>query len=326
METKQKIDARKGYQRRVNTPRKRPADCQPKKSSIRREVNADVLGGRMHVPSNPPDFMSQPWSHMTLALTAKGSQTLTIGNIVTHFRQQFDKDSKTLAEKSAFTMMLQINSVRAWNLTGRTIAMSAYDFTPTRKTTEKEEQLGGWVDTGGISAYPKLGYRFPAYVRGTPVRNDTATGLRNVAYIAVDEADVIMVYLDILWRSDSEVSTPQYFDTMIAQIAKSNVKIANQTLRIARNATQIAANTKVVADAQPSVVERTIGGVSEVASVVVPVLAAGELDTIRTFVREVIRDTLSIPFSGHIDLQQPETSEKAGDDECSVTLSDLALE
>lgn len=327
MNNKQKLEARKGYQRRVNTPRKSKSTEQVR-NRVRREVNSDVMGGRMHTPANPPDFMSQPWNHMTLALTAKGPQTITIGNMVTHFRQQFDKDNKTLANSTAYSMIMQIHSVRAWNLTGRTIAMSAYDFTPTRKTSESEEQLGGWVDTGGIGQYPKLGYRYPAYVRGTPVRNDTATGARNVAYIAVDASDVIMVYFDILWRSDSEVSTPQYFDTIIAQIAKSVKGVVNNTRQTARNTGEIAVNTKVIADAQPSLIERTLNGGVEFASAVTPILAAVEMDEIRKLIRETvsltIRDTMSIPFSGHIDIKQSDQEVEEGS-EHSISLSDLAI-
>lgn len=251
----------------------------------------------MNLPDNPPDVISQPWNHITLVFSLS-AEKVTFGNIVDRFTEQFDPEFKLIApsglwinsaktghawrnvggeEPGKYTVQVdspnficKIHSIRVWNLTGRAVSLTVYDYS---NTSVGSEALVGIVDTGGINRFPAVGYLLPMSLRDYVLRsNDNATARANVFETTTGAGDRCMAYIRMEWRCDGPSRVPQYILTPSEKIHR-DVRNANQSLSALLKMQETAnEGISTLVDAQPSTMKKLFNGTLETAAFVAPLV------------------------------------------------------
>lgn len=162
--------------------------------------NRLFLGGSAQPPQDPPMVAYQPWNHLTLAWISKPGDT-NFGDLVNKIKAQLDPKGSGLAQSPAVQM--KIHSVKVWNLTDKTIALTVYDF----HDLDDSDQLCGMMDAGSTGA-PRLGYQLPLSHRSTVIRNDDKTGKKKLFTTSAASSSSIMNYVRLEWRFDGPVKGP----------------------------------------------------------------------------------------------------------------------
>lgn len=285
--------------------KKPPSGGRPRRNR-RRTPNTYVTrrsanGGKMSMPDNPPDVISQPWNQLTLVF-ALGAEKVTVGNLHDRLIEQIDPNTTFVApitmwnnptetgtawrnvagtKPSTFTVnvvppqfAMKIHSIRVWNLTGRAVSLTAYDYS---NTSTGSETLIGVVDTGGINRFPAVGYSLPMSLRNYILRTtDIATAKANVFETTTGDGDRCISYVRVEWRCDGASRVPTFVLAPSEKIHKDVSKTTKSITKLVEM--QETANTgiKSLVDAQPSTVKRIFDGVLETASIVLPLAAASE--------------------------------------------------
>lgn len=206
-------------------------------------TKASLSGGRVKVPTNPPDLNFQPWNHVTLvdAFTA-ADREFKINDIVKLLRSQLDPNNRGFKQgddDNGLIVQLRFFEVMAWNLTGRMIAMSVTDFSETNSAVSNREQLCGLVDTGAQGHIPAVGYLMPAMHRATVLRNDKIDRDVVLFNIQCGMGDACVFYLKCAFRFDGPVKIPKFMSTV--GLLTEQLVTARENHSVAKD---IAVNTK----------------------------------------------------------------------------------
>lgn len=231
--------------------------------------NRLFLGGSAQPPQDPPMVAYQPWNHLTLAWISAPGDT-NFGDLVNHIKAQLDPKSTGLAPSPSVQM--KVHSVKVWNLTDKTIALTVYDF----HDTDDSDQLCGMMDAGSTGS-PRLGYQLPLSHRSSVIRNDKDSGSRKLFTTSAASSSSLMNYVRLEWRFDGPVKGPT---VELDHVRKIHDDVQNQNANFALVVDKLTELVK----AQPSLVTRLIEDVASSAAEVAVVGADFEdlTETIRT--------------------------------------------
>lgn len=169
----------------------------------RRELN----GGKLTPPENPPDVSFQPWYPITLILKSKGETTYTYKSIIASFKKQVDPTGNLMKAGTGDdkgVVISKIKSIRSWNLDGKMIGLTVFDFITNAKS-EAAEAICGLMDTGTNSHIPAVGFQLPASHANFTLRNgnnDDDDDKDKIFCIFCGPGDIAMTYVHMYWRCD----------------------------------------------------------------------------------------------------------------------------
>lgn len=269
------------------------------KPQTRFVTKSSVMGGRIPLSSNPPDVTSQPWNHITLVYEAT-NEFQTVASIRNRLLEQLDVDGSSFyapqfwnkpdngnawtnakgkhpgsvtIQISAPTLNIKLHSIKVWNLTGRAVSLTVFDYS---NASQGDEQLVGLVDTGGPNYFPAVGYAIPMTQRNFVMRtSDTKLASRNVFKTTSADQDKLVVYIRLEWKPDSKQKTFDFSlanENQIYAMLQDNHGISDDILKETRAGNQLISK---VAGNQPSTIRKVIDGITTTAAVVLPIIASG---------------------------------------------------
>lgn len=182
---------------------------QSRGSYTQSERTADY-GRKYTPPTNPPDVTAQPWWGVTLSAIRKpGNYSFKdlhddfftqVGGTNTFNQTSWDSDAS-----NAFRFQVRISKVSVWNLTGRLISLVVWDIEEINYIDAQHKEvdvLGSWVDCGGPSHFPTVGYYYPSTHSRRVFRPDPRYKDYNILTTQGFKTDSILYHLKIEWRSD----------------------------------------------------------------------------------------------------------------------------
>lgn len=124
---------------------------------------------------------------------------------------QMDPSKKFFTRTTDCQLHMRMESVMIWNLTGKSVALTAYDLmsddvTQYNKEIQNYEQLGCWFDSGSGNTPPKVGYRWPTSQRNRVLNSfkhptkGYGEGIRHIFQILSPKSDSLMVHCKVFWR------------------------------------------------------------------------------------------------------------------------------
>lgn len=217
------VGARNPPQRHsVGTPRRRQRDT-------RYVTKKEMRGGEMQVPSNPPGINHQPWFQTTVVHAGvSGDITIKVSDLISQLVRQLDPHGHGFAPSSANNSLgpvvnIRVRSIRAWNLSGRMVALSVDDYSDTEKAISDVDTLCGLVDTGSSAHIPAVGYELPESHKNIVLRNgsDKSTDRDAVIYHVVSAAnDAVIIYTSIYWKFDGPAKFSAFHNQMLASVRR----------------------------------------------------------------------------------------------------------
>lgn len=181
--------------------------------------------GHFRPPSDPPSHVVAPWNHLTLMkVYVYGSAGFATGLIIasdlgTWMKEQLGSDS-LLTDN----LLIRVNSISAWNLSGSYIGLSAYDYI---SSSQDDEAIGTYIDAGTKTHSPAVGFRWPMSTKMHAVSTSPnsssheALNERRVATIHCEKNEKILVHIDIQWKPNGEKMSLQYQLATIDTVQRS---------------------------------------------------------------------------------------------------------
>lgn len=258
--------------------------------------NLNVKGKILRLNVNPPVVDYQPWNPITLVKFFKGTSPMQTNQILELLRSQVDPTKRGFNQvqsgDSRFVVQYKLKSIRAWNLTGKIIALSVDDFNEQESAKDGRDQLCGVIDTGTATHSPAIGYVLPKSLQEKVIRTDDKQGDDYLFTCQVGDSDQGIMYLSIEYRFDGPITLPKYFtpldyinsgfstvvqglDSQIEQTAIMSKRTSDMKKVLSR-LKEISENTYA---ARPSVIKRIVSGLGEVAMMTVLTAAAAEEDS-----------------------------------------------
>lgn len=208
----------------TNSYRKRPRDRRRMSEFItKRSVNGD----RLNPGPNPPSVGYQNWNNQILIKIFKSEWNPTPYDIAKALRAQLDPNRTGLVTSEDFRIQFKIDSIRGWNITGRSIALSINDFVDSTASadTGERDQICGIVDTGSENHTPAVGYQLPHHLKTMVLRNDGLQRTWKVCHFTAGSNDNCVSYVNLHWRFDGPSKAPQFDQTMyslLKDLTRSN--------------------------------------------------------------------------------------------------------
>lgn len=215
-----------------------------KKNDSRFVTKREMKGGMINVPSNPPIVSYQPWFQTTVVHSGmSGDITIKVSDLITQLQIQLDPTNHGFKErdsrgKSDTVLNIRLRSIRAWNLTGRMIALTVDDYSDADKAIRDVDALCGIVDTGSQAHIPAIGYEMPESHKNIVLRNgtDSSTDSGAVLYhIVCPSSDTCIIYTSIFWKFDGPAKFTSFHNSMLTsvqQIERNVFHIENNVSRI----------------------------------------------------------------------------------------------
>lgn len=269
------------YQRRNQEPAQNPRRMRgPRRSKFitRREVH----GGKIDVPTNPPEVAYQPWMPLIVVHSGiSGDFHITVRDLCQQIARQIDPTQhalRTFGDKwsdAECIMQVRLRSVRAWNLTGRMISLSVDDFSDVSKAISDVDTLCGLVDTGSTMHVPAVGFQLPTSHQNIVLRNDKLNHGAILYHVMSSSNDNCIIYSSVFFRFDGPAKFSGFQDSMYKLVRN----IGNKLNEVKNEAQQINKSVKEIQDHdRGSVVNAIYKGVSVLAPVVAPVVAGEDSD------------------------------------------------
>lgn len=196
----------------------------------------EIRGGKMNVPSNPPSIHYQPWMPLTVVHSGiSGEITIKVKDLVAEIKGQIDPTKHALVDYPILNIRLR--SVRAWNLTGRMIALTVDDFSDASKAIADVDALCGLVDTGSSTHIPAIGYEMPESHKNIVLRNgnDTSSDRDVVLYhLVCPSTDTCIMYTSILWKFDGPATFSAFHDAMLTSVQQIERSMASTSSGITK--------------------------------------------------------------------------------------------
>lgn len=194
----------------TTTQKKRPFWRKDRKASSAQKpgnyVTHKELKGFKFVPSlQIPDSNPRPWYPLVVtATTSPGDWTLT--QVYQYMLIQLDPDATSMKEFIHGTVLIRIQSVEVWNLTGKAVSLTVWEL-PAQDYSDSNagytyDQIGGWTDAGGANSFPRIGYRYPYSVSGIGhiCTNTSGNNAKVITTTASSGSDSVLHRFHILWR------------------------------------------------------------------------------------------------------------------------------
>lgn len=223
----------------MNVPQKTPSKRRRNQRANRRQRRSQKqgdFGTKVSPPVNPPDTVAQPWWPLTISSIRQPGE-YTIDSFVTDFQNQLNADQYTFNTQSydsdtgkPFRIQVRFMGVDVWNLTGRILSLTVWElpeqnYTETPDKFAQKDQLGSWVDCGGPSAFPAIGYRYPASHHRRVYRPDPRYKAKSIVSTIAASGDRILIHLHCNWKADGFpkfTSVQQPHLPLLKEIRESN--------------------------------------------------------------------------------------------------------
>lgn len=255
-----------------------------RKNSTSFVTQRDLHGGKITPPPNPPDVNYQPWFHVTLATkcdAAAGTFELKTSDILALMRKQLDPTKRgfnqTTSGDGRFMIQFRIQSVRAWNLTGRVLSLSVMDFIESASAAGGRDQLCGIVDTGSVNHTPCVGFLLPATHRQHVIRTDDKQGNDVIVNIQFSSNDAVIMYLTLSFRFDGPSVPPKLLmpsDNILSGMDEISGTMKESRLRL-DTIRRILSELKKISDntyaSRPSTIKKIVENVEVIAMAVAAV-------------------------------------------------------
>lgn len=227
-----------------------PQQSTPRNRGVKSHfVTRRSLNGGKFIPVNdPPQLAYQPWNHITLAWYEKPADH-NFGDLVNQIKKQMDPNNTGFSDKLAIQM--KIHSVRVWNVTGKHVSLTVYDFLD----IDDKDQLCGVMDAGSNTGIPRLGYELPLTFRQHVMRNDESTGKRKLFTTSAASNDTLLHYIRMEWRFDGPIKGPSLDLDWERRSFETQVKTLEYSEATSKTVQKLL-------DAQPSTIERIISGIT----------------------------------------------------------------
>lgn len=256
----------------------------------------NVKGKILRLNTNPPVVNYQPWNHITLVKFFKATESVQAQHILALLRSQADPTKRgfnqTQTGDARFVIQMKLKSIRAWNLTGKIIALSVDDFNEQETAKGERDQLCGVIDTGTATHTPAVGYILPKNLQEKVIRTDDKQGADYLFTCQVGESDQGILYINIEYRFDGPVVLPKYFTPLdyvnagfstVAQGLDSQIMATATLSKRTSDMKQVLSRLREISEntyaARPSIIKRVISGLGEVAMMAVATSAAAEEDS-----------------------------------------------
>lgn len=237
-------------------------------------------GGRCLTTQDPPVVAYQPWNQVTLAWIIHPT-AVNFGDLVNQLKAQLDPNSKGFMDNVSIQM--KIHSIRVWNLTGKTVALTVYDF----HDSDDADQLCGMMDAGG-AGLPRLGYELPLSHRTTVQKNDK-NGKKLLFTVSASDKDNILSYVRLEWKFDGPVKAPN-FDLDYQRRIMEAEENSRESLRVMTD------QLDTLIKQQPSLLTKLIDGVVHHAAEIAPLVSDDNAELIRSL--NALQVTLSLTEAG----------------------------
>lgn len=224
------------------------------------------------MPTNPPQIAYQPWYNLIVAKQHLGTLSLTPKLLVEAIRTQLDPHGHGFIPAGAFDaskvalpfrLQFRVHSVRAWNLTGRTLALAIDDFSV--RNASDQEQICGLVDCGTALHVPACGFKIPASLSNIVLRNDNDDADDTIVHVIAPSGNTCMTYVEVSWRFDGPIKVPTFATEMQKLLGSTNV-IKKSTTTLQEDVSTL---TGIVRNQMnKGYIDTVINGISKVAEVV----------------------------------------------------------
>lgn len=251
-----------------------------KASSYTAAERANDYGRKYSPGPNPPDVTAQPWWPITISAIRKPGD-YTFDQLISDFLLQvgkgltFNPTDWTSDKGSPFRIQFRFQKVAVWNLTGRIVSLVVWDIeeiTYIDKVHTEKDTLGSWIDCGGSSTFPAIGYVYPATHHRRVFRPDPRYQGYKILTTTASSSDSILYHLKVEWRSDGNPApTPGIRFPAVERILK------DLGPRIDKVAVAVEKAEKDREDSSNSVLRTVVDGIGYTASVVYPVARASLL-------------------------------------------------
>lgn len=178
----------------------------------------NLEGHAIKMKEGPPDVEYQPWYPLTIILSTVGEETITYSSLAGEIRKQLDP-SATLFKQGTGNdkgvVITRIETIQMWNLSGDLIGLSVYDYVTSVKGQSSEAVFGG-VDVGNNHRVPAIGYRMSMINQSFTLRNGNNKDdddLDRIFSIFCAPTDVVITYVNVLWRCDGPSKLMRLSDT-----------------------------------------------------------------------------------------------------------------
>lgn len=177
------------------------------RSNSKYETKKSVTGGQFKIPSSPPGISSKPWNRLTLVKIDKKINEFYLSELKAAFMKQLDEERRVIKEDPE--IQVQLHSIKLWNLTGRAISLTPYDYTTrvsgSSDTKRNQDQLGGFTSVASITEVPRLAYAWPDHLQNETLdfKSEGASGSTSdvyLAFITAGDTDEICMHVSISWR------------------------------------------------------------------------------------------------------------------------------
>lgn len=235
--------------------------------------------GRKYSPGpNPPDTTAQPWWPITISsIRAPGDYTFDL--LISDFLAQvgkgltFNPNTWNSDSSNSFRLQIRIQRVAVWNLTGRIVSLVVWDIeeiTAINSDHTENDTLGSWIDCGGSSTFPAIGYSYPSTHHRRVFRPDPRYSGYKILTTSGGSKDSILYHIKIEWRSDGipKPSTLIRFPTVERVIGQLGPK-----LDAVVSAVECAEKKRE--ESSSSVIKTVVDGVDLAANVVLPIAYPG---------------------------------------------------
>lgn len=217
---------------------------------------------KMKVPENPPEVTYQPWNQATIVDNFNNKVVCTVHSLTRQIWDQLDPNQhgfKPCDEdhtKSEFRILIKIQTIRAWALAGKMIALSVEDFLVPNKDKAAVDQLCGIVDTGNANHTPALGYRLPiAHQNAVHRDSKDEFGLQHLFQIQCDGPAIC--YIGILWRFDGPSKLPTFnrcVEQMVRDIRFTSTNTNRKVHSLDERLKKVNEQLDDLIDKQPSII------------------------------------------------------------------------
>lgn len=235
--------------------------------------------GRKYSPGpNPPDTTAQPWWPLTVS-AIRNPGDYTFDNLITDFLSQVGKgltfNPKTWNSDASdsFRLQIRIQRVAVWNLTGRIVSLVVWDIeeiTSVNGDHTEKDTLGSWIDCGGTSSFPAIGYHYPATHHRRVFRPDPRYAGYKILTTSAGSRDSLLYHIKIEWRSDG-IPNP----SMLVRYPVVERVLGKLVPKIDEVVSAVQQAEKKREDSASSVIKTVVDGVDLAANVVLPITYPG---------------------------------------------------
>lgn len=268
-------------------------------------TKAEVKGGKISVPTNPPEITYQPWMPVICMIRHNGGELkATISTIADALIDQIDplrhalreKTDKSVNKNGGPLFQFRLRNVRAWNLTGHMIALSVNDLTDNSKTNT--DCLCGLMDTGSSLHIPAVGFEMPLSHKDLVLRNGLEDKDDPLFHVIVPPNDSCIVYVGIFWRCDGPSKFSSFTESMLSvmrQVRDSTDRTKSEVIKVRATVRDIAKSAEssdkhlgvLEEHTRGSIGSQVINGILREAPYVLAAAAAEDSAKMDELIREV---------------------------------------